>query len=62
VTAFPVFLLCTIFRIGGTARIVITYIQTGLISSAAWLAVIAASLVAEAILSEHLRRRASTAS
>ena len=59
VTAFPVPLLCTIFRIGGTARIVITFIQTGaLYLSAAWLSMIAASLVAEAIVgSEHLRRR-----
>ena len=59
VTAFPVPLLCTIFRIGGTARIVITFMQTGaLYLSAAWLSVIAASLVAEAIVaSEHLRRR-----
>jgi MscS family membrane protein len=59
VTAFPVPLLCTMFRIGGTARIVITYMQTGaLCLSAAWLSIIAASLVAEAIVSsEHLRRR-----
>jgi MscS family membrane protein len=59
VTAFLVPLLCTIFRIGGLALIVITFVQTGaLYLSAAWLSVIAASLVAEAIVgSEHLRRR-----
>jgi MscS family membrane protein len=59
VTAFPVPLLCAIFRVGGTGRIVITFMQTGaLFLSAAWLSVIAASLVAEAIVSsEHLRRR-----
>jgi hypothetical protein len=59
VTAFPVPLLCAIFRIGGTARIVITFLQTGaLYLSAAWLSVIAASLVAEAIVGcEHLPRR-----
>jgi MscS family membrane protein len=59
VTAFPMPLLSAIFRIGGTARIVITFMQTGaLYLSAAWLSVIAASLVAEAIVSsEHLRRR-----
>jgi MscS family membrane protein len=59
VMAFPVPLLCAMFRIGGTARIVITFMQTGaLYLSAAWLSVIAAGLVAEAIVgSEHLRRR-----
>ena len=59
VTAFPVPLLCAIFRIGETALIVITFMQTGaLYLSAAWLSVIAASLLAEAIVgSEHLRRR-----
>jgi MscS family membrane protein len=58
VTAFPVPLLCTIFRIGGTARIVITFMQTGaLYLGAAWLSLIAASLLAEAIVaSERLRR------
>jgi MscS family membrane protein len=57
VMAVPVFLLCAIFRIGGTPRIVITFIQTGaLYLSAAWLSMIAASLLAEAIISsEHLR-------
>jgi MscS family membrane protein len=59
VTAFPVPLLCTIFRIGGNGRIVITYMQTGaLYLSAAWLSMIAASLLAETIVaSEHLRQR-----
>jgi MscS family membrane protein len=59
VTAFPVLLLCLILRIGGTARIVITFVQTGLLYvSAAWLSVVAASLLAEAIVaSEHLRQR-----
>src|SRR6266436_1036919 len=58
VSAVPVPLLCTIFRIGGTARVAITFVQTGaLYLSAAWLSMIAASLLAEAIVaSEHLRR------
>jgi MscS family membrane protein len=57
VSAVPVPLLCAIFRIGGTPRIVITFIQTGaLYLSAAWVSMIAASLLAEAIIaSEHLR-------
>ena len=57
--AFPVPLLCAIFRIGGTGRIVITYMQTGaLYLGAAWLSMIAASLLAETIVaSEHLRQR-----
>jgi MscS family membrane protein len=59
VAAFPVPLLCAIFRVGGTARIAITFLQTGVqYLSAAWLSVIAAGLIAEAIVSsEHLRRR-----
>jgi MscS family membrane protein len=59
VAAFPVPLLCTIFRIGGTARVVITFLQTGaLFLGAAWLSMIAASLLAETIVdSEHLRQR-----
>jgi MscS family membrane protein len=59
VTAVPVPFLCIIFRIGGTARIAITFVQTGLLYlSAAWLSVVAAGLLAEAIVaSEHLRRR-----
>jgi MscS family membrane protein len=59
VTAFPIPLLCQILRIGGTARIVITFVQTSLLYvSAAWLSVVTASLLAEAIVaSEHLRRR-----
>jgi MscS family membrane protein len=59
VTTFPVPLLCATFRIGGTARIVITFLQTGaLYLSAAWLSMIAASLLAETIVaSEHLRQR-----
>jgi len=57
VSAVPVALLCATFRIGGTPRIVITFIQTGaLYLSAAWVSMIAASLLAEAIVaSEHLR-------
>jgi MscS family membrane protein len=57
VSAIPVSFLCTIFRIGGTPRVVITFIQTGaLYLSAAWFSIIAASLLAEAIIaSEHLR-------
>ncbi len=59
ISAVPVPLLCTIFRIGGTPRILITFIQTGtLYLSAAWLSVVAASLFAEAIVeSEQLRPR-----
>jgi MscS family membrane protein len=51
-------LLCAIFRVGGTPRVVITFVQTGaLYLSAAWLSMIAASLLAEAIVaSEHLRQ------
>jgi len=58
ISAVPVPLLCAIFRIGGTARVVITFVQTGaLYLSAAWLSMIAASFLAEAIVaSEHLRR------
>jgi MscS family membrane protein len=59
VSAVPVPLLCTILRIGGTARVVITFLQTGaLYLGAAWLSMIALSLLAEAIVaSEHLRQR-----
>jgi len=51
-------LLCAIFRVGGSPRVVITFAQTGaLYLSAAWLSMIGASLLAEAIVaSEHLRR------
>jgi MscS family membrane protein len=58
VSAVPVPALCAIFRIGGTARVVITVVQAAaLYLSAAWLSFIAASLLAEAIVaSEHLRR------
>jgi MscS family membrane protein len=51
-------LLCTIFRIGGTTRIAITFIQIGaLYAAAAWLSMIAANLLAEAfVASEHLRQ------
>jgi MscS family membrane protein len=59
VAALPIPLLCLILRIGGTARVVITFIQTGaLFLGAAWLSMVAASLLAEAIVeSEHLRQR-----
>ena len=59
VTAFPVSCSARSSGSAGPRRIVITYMQTGaLYLSAAWLSVIAASLVAEAIVgSEHLRRR-----
>jgi MscS family membrane protein len=59
VTAVPVPLMCTILRIGGIARVVITFLQTGvLFLGAAWLSMIAASLLAEAVVaSEHLRQR-----
>jgi len=57
VCALPIDILCTIFRIGGTPRIVITFVETSaLYLSAAWLSVIATSVVAEVIVaSEHLR-------
>ena len=43
VTALPITLLCTILRIGGTPRMVITFIETGaLYLSAAWLAMVGA--------------------
>jgi MscS family membrane protein len=59
VTALPIPLLCEILRIGGTPRVVITFVQTGaLYLSAAWLAMIGAGLLAEIVVSsEHLRRR-----
>ena len=59
VTALPIPLLCVILRIGGTPRVVMTFVQTGaLYLSAAWLAMIAAGLLAEIVVSsEHLRRR-----
>ncbi|MBV9518515.1 MAG: mechanosensitive ion channel family protein [Hyphomicrobiales bacterium] len=58
VSAFPVPLLCAIFRIGGMARVVITLIQTGaLYAAAAWLSMIVANLLAEAfVASEHLKQ------
>ena len=51
--------LCAILRIGGTPRVVITFVQTGaLYLSAAWLSVIGAGLLADAIVvSERLRQR-----
>ena len=51
--------LCAILRIGGTPRVVITFVQTGaLYLSAAWLSMIGAGLLAEAIVvSERLRQR-----
>jgi MscS family membrane protein len=60
VSALPLPVLCTIFRIGGTPRIVITFLETtALYLSAAWLSMIATSLVAEVIVaSEHLRTTA----
>jgi MscS family membrane protein len=59
VSAVPVPLICAIFRVGGMPRVVITFLQTGaLYLSAAWLCMIAASLLAEAVVeSEQLRRR-----
>jgi MscS family membrane protein len=59
VCALPVPLLSIIFRIGGVTRIVITFFQIGaLYVCAAWLAMIAANLLAEAfVVSEHLRPR-----
>jgi MscS family membrane protein len=58
VSAVPVPLLCAILRVGGTPRVVVTFVQTSaLYLSAAWLSMIAASLIAEAFVeSEHLRR------
>ena len=58
-TAFLIPLLGTILRIGGIPRVVITFSQTGaLYLSAAWLARVAAGLLAELVVaSERLRRR-----
>ena len=57
VTALPIPILCAVFRIGGTPRIVITFIQTGVLYlAAAWVAMIAAGFLAEIVVaSEHLR-------
>ena len=51
--------LCAILRISGTPRVVITFVQTGaLYLSAAWLSVIGAGLLADAIVvSKRLRQR-----
>src|SRR3984893_9074177 len=51
--------LCAILRISGTPRVIITFVQTGaLYLSAAWLSMIGAGLLAEAIVvSERLRQR-----
>jgi MscS family membrane protein len=59
VAAVLVPLLCAVLRIGGTARIVITFAQTAaLFLAAAWLFVVGAGILAETIVaSEHLRRR-----
>jgi MscS family membrane protein len=57
VTALPIPILCAVFRIGGTPRIVITFIQTAVLYlAAAWVAMIAAGFLAEIVVaSEHLR-------
>jgi MscS family membrane protein len=57
VSAVPLPLLWMIFRIGGTPRMVITFMQTtALYLCAAWVSVLAAGLLAETIISsEHLR-------
>ena len=59
VSALPIPVLCAILRISGTPRVVITFVQTGaLYLSAAWLSMIGAGLLAEAIVaSERLRQR-----
>lgn len=51
--------LDTILRIGGSARVVITYAATGaVVLGAAWLAILAFVVIGEAIVaSEHLRTR-----
>jgi MscS family membrane protein len=51
--------LCAILRISGTPRVIITFVQTGaLYLSAAWLSMIGAGLLAEAIVvPERLRQR-----
>jgi MscS family membrane protein len=58
VSAVPVPLLCTILRVGGTPRVIVTFVQTSaLYLGAAWLSMLAASLVAETFVeSEQLRR------
>ena len=58
VTGVFVPLLCTIFRIGGSPRVVIAFVQTSAtFLTAAWLSMIGAIILAESIVtSEHLRR------
>ncbi len=58
VTGVFVPLLCTIFRIGGSPRVVIAFVQTSAtFLTAAWLSMIGAIILAETIVaSEHLRR------
>ncbi len=58
VAAFVVPLLCAILRIGGSPRVLTAFIETGaLFLSAAWLSIIGASMLGEAIVgSEHLNR------
>jgi MscS family membrane protein len=59
VCALPVPLLLAILRIGGAPRVIITFVQTGaLYAGAAWLSMIGANFLADAIVaSEHLRQR-----
>jgi MscS family membrane protein len=58
VAAFLVPLLCALFRIGGTPRIVLAFTQTmALYLSAAWLSIIVLIIIGDIIVSsEHLKR------
>jgi MscS family membrane protein len=59
VSAVPIPLLCAILRISGTPRVTITFVHTAaLYLTAAWLSMIAAGLLADAIVAfEYPRRR-----
>jgi hypothetical protein len=59
VCGLPILAVCTILRISGNSRVAIAFVQTvSLYLSAAWLSMVGAGLLAEAIVtSERLRQR-----
>ena len=59
VSALPIPAICTILRISGNSRVAIAFVQTvALYLSAAWLSMVGAGLLAEALVtSERLRQR-----
>jgi MscS family membrane protein len=59
ICAFPLPLLWMVFHISGVTRVGVTFAQIGVLYvGAAWLAMVAANLLAEAfVASEHLRQR-----